>query len=79
MRAPQRFLRVENDQGFKSKRPYAIGFKSGKSFGRAGIWKSCRKPDSDEIAHTFAVIICEPNFLVGQLHDGLPVTIGPAG
>jgi putative SOS response-associated peptidase YedK len=62
-------------EGFTTKQPFAFGMKSGEPVGLAGIWESWRKPDSDEIVRTFAVITCEPNSLLGQLHDTMPVIV----
>ena len=72
------FYEWKATEGAKVKQPYAIGLKSGEPFGLAGIWESWRKPDSEEIIRTFAVITCEPNSLVGQLHDRMPVIVRPA-
>ena len=58
-----------------SKRPYAIGMKSGEPFALAGIWESWRRPDADEIVRTFCVITTEANALLSGVHERMPVIL----
>jgi putative SOS response-associated peptidase YedK len=67
---------VESDQG-RAKAAYAIGLKSGKPFGIAGIWEGWKHPLSGEIIRTFCILTCPANELVGSIHDRMPVILPP--
>jgi len=64
-------------KGTKAKQPYAIAMKDGSPFALAGVWESWRRPETDEIVRTFAVITTEANELVAHIHDRMPVIISP--
>jgi putative SOS response-associated peptidase YedK len=65
-------------KGSKMKQPYALAMKDRSPFAVAGIWENWTQPDTGEAVRTFAVITCEPNDLVNQIHDRMPVIISPA-
>jgi putative SOS response-associated peptidase YedK len=65
-------------KGSKTKQPYALAMKDRSPFAVAGIWENWTQPDTGEAVRTFAVITCEPNDLVNQIHDRMPVIISPA-
>jgi putative SOS response-associated peptidase YedK len=64
-------------KGSKTKQPYALAMKDRSPFAVAGIWENWTRPDTGEALRTFAVITCEANELVGQIHDRMPVIIAP--
>ncbi|SEF11606.1 Putative SOS response-associated peptidase YedK [Rhizobiales bacterium GAS191] len=61
----------------KAKRLYAIAMKDGSPFALAGIWESWKHPETGEVVRTFAVITTEPNELVAEIHNRMPVIIAP--
>jgi putative SOS response-associated peptidase YedK len=61
----------------KIKQPYAIAMKDRSPFALAGIWENWTKLDTGEEIRTFAVVTCDANSLVGQIHDRMPVIIAP--
>jgi putative SOS response-associated peptidase YedK len=63
-------------KGSKTKQPYALAMKDRSPFAVAGIWEYWTRPDTGEAVRTFAVITCEANELVNQIHDRMPVIIG---
>jgi putative SOS response-associated peptidase YedK len=64
-------------KGSKTKQPYALAMKDRSPFAVAGIWENWTRPDTGEAIRTFAVITCEANELVSQIHDRMPVIIAP--
>jgi putative SOS response-associated peptidase YedK len=64
-------------KGSKTKQPYALAMKDRSPFAVAGIWENWTRPDSGEAIRTFAVITCEANQLVNQIHDRMPVIVAP--
>jgi putative SOS response-associated peptidase YedK len=64
-------------KGSKTKQPYALAMKDRSPFAVAGIWENWTRPDTGEALRTFAVITCEANELVDQIHDRMPVIIAP--
>ena len=61
----------------KEKRPYMIAMKSGEPFTLAGLWENWKDPDTKEWLRTFTIITTDANEIVAQLHDRMPVVIGP--
>lgn len=61
----------------KNKQPYAIALKTGEPFALAGIWETWRNPETREEIRTFCIITCEPNELMAQIHDRMPVLLHP--
>ena len=64
-------------KGSKTKQPYALAMKDRSPFAVAGIWENWTRPDTGEAIRSFAVITCEANQLVNQIHDRMPVIITP--
>lgn len=58
----------------KGKQPYFIHLKSGKPFAFAGLWDHWTSPEGDERI-TCTIITCEPNDLMAQLHNRMPVIL----
>jgi putative SOS response-associated peptidase YedK len=56
----------------KSKQPYYIRLASGEPFAFAGLWDHWTSPEGDE-RKTCTIITCEPNALMSQLHNRMPV------
>lgn len=59
----------------KNKQPYAIAMKSGAPFALAGIWETWRDPKTDVDIRTFAIVTCEPNEMMAEIHDRMPVVL----
>jgi putative SOS response-associated peptidase YedK len=45
----------------------------------AALWENWKDPDTGEWVRTFTIITTKANELVAQLHDRMPVVIGPEG
>jgi putative SOS response-associated peptidase YedK len=59
-----------------SKQPYFIHLRSEELFAFAGLWEIWTAPDGSEI-HSCTVITTEPNELMANLHDRMPVILAP--
>jgi putative SOS response-associated peptidase YedK len=59
-----------------SKTPMYIRLKSGKPFAFAGLWEIWRSTD-DETCLSCTIITTTPNSLVEEIHNRMPVIIGP--
>jgi putative SOS response-associated peptidase YedK len=59
----------------KQKRPYLIRLKSGGPFAFAGLWSTWRPQDGEEIV-TYTIMTTEPNALLAELHNRMPVILG---
>jgi putative SOS response-associated peptidase YedK len=59
----------------KNKQPYAIAMKSGEPFALAGIWESWSDPETNQEVKTFSIITCEPNDMMAQIHNRMPVIL----
>ena len=59
----------------RSKQPYYIQMKDESSFAFAGVWDSWRNRDLTIVS--CAIITTEPNELVAELHDRMPVILQP--
>lgn len=64
-------------KGQRAKQPYGIAMKDGAPFGLAGIWANWKEPASGEWLRTFAIITTDANELVTDIHDRMPVILGP--
>lgn len=62
--------------GDQSKTPMRIKLKSGGLFAMAGLWEQWKSPDGHSI-FSCSVITTEPNELVGEIHDRMPVILKP--
>jgi putative SOS response-associated peptidase YedK len=58
----------------KKKQPYYFQLKDGQPFAFAGLWERWQKGDEDEIL-SCTLITTEPNEVVGQVHDRMPVIL----
>ncbi len=63
-------------KGEKRKQPYAIGLQSGAPFGLAALWENWKTPQGEWL-RTFAIITCEANELMAEIHDRMPVILAP--
>ena len=60
----------------KDKQPYAIAMADGSPFCLAAIWDTWRDPQNSAAnVRTFAILTCEPNSLMGTIHDRMPVIL----
>ena len=57
------------------KQPYFIGMRDGSSFAFAGLWERWDKGEAP--VETFTIITGEPNSLVAQLYNRMPVILDP--
>ena len=62
--------------GSKTKRPLLIRLKSQEVFALAGLWDRWRSPEDREIV-SFTIITTEPNELLAQVHNRMPVILTP--
>jgi putative SOS response-associated peptidase YedK len=60
----------------KSKRPFAIGLKSGDPYAFAGLWESWRPKDGPPL-ETFTILTTSGNELMRPIHDRMPVILEP--
>ena len=60
----------------KNKTPYYFQVDHGRVFGFAGLWDEWRGPDGNEIK-SCTIITTNPNPLVGEIHDRMPVILQP--
>jgi len=56
------------------KAPFRLTLKDSKPFAFAGLWESWRSPENDEI-QSCTIITCEPNSLLAQIHNRMPVIL----
>jgi putative SOS response-associated peptidase YedK len=61
----------------EEKHPYLIGMATGEPFTLAGLWENWKDPATGEWIRTFTIITTDANELVSELHDRMPVVIGP--
>jgi putative SOS response-associated peptidase YedK len=60
----------------KSKRPYAIGLRSGKPCAFAGLWEHWQ-PKEGQPLETFTILTTDPNALMETIHTRMPVILEP--
>ncbi|SRR5579862_2794319 len=60
----------------KSKQPYCFQIGHGDVFAFAGLWDRWRSP-SKEIIESCTILTTKPNSLVADIHDRMPVILGP--
>lgn len=58
----------------KNKQPMYIGLQSGEPFGMAGLWEAWKSPDGDWL-HSCTIITTEPNALMEEIHNRMPVIL----
>jgi len=81
----QRCLLVHNglyewkklDEKGKKKQTYAIDMADGSPMVTAGLWSLWKSPQSGEEILTCTMMTCEPNKVMGELHDRMPVILDP--
>jgi putative SOS response-associated peptidase YedK len=59
----------------KTKQPYAIGMKDGSVFAFAGLWDRWKDRQTGQVLESFTIITTDPNELMEQLHNRMPVII----
>jgi putative SOS response-associated peptidase YedK len=59
----------------KEKQPYKIAVENEKVFAFAGLWEAWINPENAGTEETFTIITCEPNELVGTVHNRMPVIV----
>lgn len=64
--------RMEADT--KRKQPMYIRLKTGEPFGFAGLWEAWNSPDGSQVL-SCTIITTEPNELVGEIHNRMPVIL----
>jgi putative SOS response-associated peptidase YedK len=60
------------------KQPYLIRRRDSEPIGFAGLWESWQDRTTGEVVETCTIITCEPNELMAELHDRMPVILDPA-
>ncbi|MCH6199912.1 SOS response-associated peptidase [Aquiflexum sp. LQ15W] len=60
--------------GKKTKVPYRFTMANNEAFAFAGIWEEYEN-EKGEINHTFLILTTEPNRLVAEVHDRMPVIL----
>ncbi|MDY6765286.1 MAG: SOS response-associated peptidase [Halobacteria archaeon] len=58
-----------------NKQPYLVKFKDDRCFSMAGLWERWSRDGDDNTLQTYTVITTEPNDIVGELHDRMPVIL----
>ena len=56
------------------KQPFAVGMADDELMVMAGLWEEWTSPDNERI-RSCTVITCEPNEIIGTLHDRMPVIL----
>ena len=59
------------------KQPYAIGLADRSPLALAGVWDRWTDRDTGEVIESCAVVTTEPNTLMADIHDRIPVVVGP--
>ena len=66
----------------EGKQPFRIGFKEGKPFVFAGLWKSWTVPagqeDAGEVIETYTIVTTDANERIAPIHHRMPVIVDPA-
>lgn len=61
----------------KDKQPYAYALRTREPMMLAGLWENWRDPESDEWLRSCTIITTEPNALIAEVHDRMPVILQP--
>ena len=59
----------------KDKTPYLIRLKGGGPFAFAGLWSTWRPPEGEELT-SYTIMTTEPNELMAEIHNRMPVILG---
>ena len=70
------FYEWKNEPGSTSKTPYFIHMKDRQPFAFAGLWDIWHSKDGSEI-RTCTIITTEPNQLLQEIHNRMPVILSP--
>lgn len=64
----------------RRKRPFYIRSSNGSPLALAGLWEEWRDPDRPDapIMESFAILTTEPNVLMRDIHNRMPVIVDPA-
>jgi putative SOS response-associated peptidase YedK len=57
------------------KAPFSIAMKDDRPFAFAGLWEGWKAPGSDDWLRTCTIITTEPNELLAQIHNRMPVIL----
>ena len=60
--------------GTKTKKPFAIGLRSGEPYAFAGLWEKWQ-PKEGQTLETFTIVTTDPNELMEPIHDRMPVIL----
>ena len=63
--------------GGGEKQPYAIGLADRSPLALAGVWDRWTDRDTGEVVESCAVVTTEPNALMADIHDRMPVVVAP--
>jgi putative SOS response-associated peptidase YedK len=58
------------------KQPYHIRLKDGRPFAMAGLWSRWQDPEGEDIL-TYTILTTEPNPLLADIHNRMPVILPP--
>jgi putative SOS response-associated peptidase YedK len=58
------------------KQPYAVAFADRRLMALAGLWENWRS-SAREWVRSFTIVTCPPNDLCAELHNRMPVVLGP--
>jgi putative SOS response-associated peptidase YedK len=68
------FYEWQKQSGKAPKVPYFFQLKDGAPFAFAGIWETWKPPEGAAV-RSCSIITCEPNELVGEVHNRMPVIL----
>lgn len=68
------FYEWKKEAGGSGKTPYLFKLKDDGPFTFAGLYEHWQSPEGGEL-HTCTILTCEPNELVGQVHNRMPVML----
>lgn len=71
--------KVSDDARERRKTPHYLTSRDGHPVALAGLWEAWKNPETQEDLRTFSVLTCEPNALVAQVHDRMPVILSAEG
>ena len=60
----------------RTRTPFLVRARDGEALALAGLWEVWRPPDGEPLA-SCTIITTEPNELMAELHDRMPVVLGP--
>ncbi len=63
----------------RTKQPFYITLTDDQPMMLAGLWEIWRPPEVDDPVHSFTILTCEPNQMMSELHDRMPVILDEAG